>query len=243
MAQAAWALKGAIFDWDGTLASIDDREFYCINEALREHGLGSIDQKFYVKHYYLRAYEVGTGPRMVLEAAMKEKNVVEVEKVYDSYRKVFQRTVDKATLQTGALEVLRGLNSHGFRLGIATMRFTRRVVDLELKNLGVSPLTDVLLTREDLGFGRTLESLEETVEKRTQLVSRTLSKLGLEPREAFLVGDSWWDVRAGKRLAMRTVLVRTGFSLYNDFAVERPDVTVSSLLDLLGLLEKRDWSI
>jgi len=31
-------MKGAVFDWDGTLASIDEREFYCINHALTENG-------------------------------------------------------------------------------------------------------------------------------------------------------------------------------------------------------------
>jgi phosphoglycolate phosphatase-like HAD superfamily hydrolase len=236
-------LKGAVFDWDGTLASIDDREFYCINHALTEHGSRPIDHDFYVKNYYLRAYEEGTGPRMVLETALEGKGRAIMDTVYESYRQIFQTTVEKATLQTGAIELLRVLKHEGFRIAIATMRYTKWVVESELKNLGVTSEVDVLLTRQDLGVGGTLRSLEETVGQRARLVTRALEEIRLTPHDVFLVGDSWWDVRAGKRLGIRTVLVRTGFAFYNDFSKESPDLIVSSMNELRGILEKRQWNI
>jgi phosphoglycolate phosphatase-like HAD superfamily hydrolase len=236
-------LKGAVFDWDGTLASIDDREFYCINHALTENGSMPIDHDFYVKNYYLRAYEEGTGPRMVLEAALDEKGRKTMEAVYESYRKIFQATVEKATLQTGAIELLRVLKDEGFRIAIATMRYTKWVVESELKNLGVTAQVDLLLTRQDLGLGGRLRSLEETVGQRARLVTRALEEIRLTPHDVFLVGDSWWDVRAGKRLGIRTVLVKTGFAFYNDFSKENPDLIVSSMNELREILEKRNWDI
>ena len=236
-------MKGAVFDWDGTLASIDDREFYCINHALTEHGSSPIDHDFYVKNYYLRAYEEGTGPRMVLEAALDEKGRKTMEALYESYRKIFQATVEKATLQTGAIELLKVLKREGFRIAIATMRYTKWVVESELKNLGVTTEVDVLLTRQDLGVGGTLRSLEETVGQRARLVTKALGEIRLTPRDVFLVGDSWWDVRAGKRLGIRTVLVKTGFAFYNDFSKENPDLTVASMNELREILEKKHWDI
>jgi phosphoglycolate phosphatase-like HAD superfamily hydrolase len=234
-------LKGAIFDWDGTLAQIDDREFYCINQTLIAHHSKPIDLGFLVKNYYQRAYEIGTGPRMVLETALSRDNVAHVDEAYETYRKLFRDTVDKAKLQNGALELLSALKAHGFKLGIATMRFTRSVVAAELDLLKVSPLVKVLFTREDLGPGRGLESLEEVVDKRKQLVMRALDRLKLRVEEAFLVGDSWWDVRAGKKLGIRIVLVRTGFARYNDFSKENADVTVKSLTELESRLETKSW--
>ncbi len=228
-------LKGAVFDWDGTLVDIDEREFYCINQALHTHNTGPIGRSFFVQNYYLRPFEIGTGPRMVLEAALSGKTV-KVEEVYETYRKLFGETTDKAKLQDGALGLLRLLKEHSYKIGIATMRFTRSVVDTELESLGVDSLADVLLTREDLGFKRTLDSLEETVEQRVRLVSKALDKLGLRPQETFLVGDSWWDIRAGKQLDMRTVLILTGFSSHNDFSSEKPDVVVSSLHELEAMV-------
>jgi phosphoglycolate phosphatase-like HAD superfamily hydrolase len=236
-------MKGAVFDWDGTLASIDEREFYCINHALTEHGSKPIDHDFYLKNYYLRAYEEGTGPRMVLETALAGRSRTSVEAVYESYRKIFQATVEMATLQAGAIEILKALNRVGFKVGIATMRYTKWVVESELKNLDVAPLVDLLLTRQDLGLGGTLRSLEETVNQRARLVTRTLEEIQLTPRDVFLVGDSWWDVRAGKQLGIRTVLVRTGFASYNDFSKENPDLTVSSMNELREILEKKQWAI
>src|SRR6266700_2034133 len=211
------ALKGAIFDWDGTLAQIDDREFYCINQTLSAHHSKPIDQEFLVKNYYQRAYEIGTGPRMVLETALSREN--------------------------GARELLSALKGHGFKLGVATMRFTRSVVAAELDLLKVSPLVDVLFTREELGPGRGLESLEEVVDKRKRLVILALDRLKVRVEDAFLVGDSWWDVRAGKKLGIRTVLVRTGFARYNDFSKEGADVTVNSLVELEDRLESKGWEL
>jgi len=236
-------LKGAIFDWDGTLASIDDREFYCINHALTEHGSTPINNEFYIKNYYQRAYEEGTGPRMVLETALAGKSRAVNDKAYESYRRIFQATAEKATLQTGAIEILKALKREGLKIGIATMRYTKWVVESELKHLAITPQVDILLTRQDLGVGGTLRSLEETVSQRARLVTKALGEISLTPEDVFLVGDSWWDVRAGKRLGIRTVLVKTGFASYNDFSKENPDLTVSSMNELREILEEKRWSI
>jgi phosphoglycolate phosphatase-like HAD superfamily hydrolase len=236
-------LKGAVFDWDGTLANIDEREFYCINHALTEHGSKPISNDLYIQNYYRRAYEEGTGPRMVLETALAGKGPTVMEAVYESYRKIFQATFEKATLQTGAIDILKALKRVGFRIGIATMRYTKWVVESELKHLVVTPVVDLLLTRQDLAVGGALGSLEQTVNQRARLVTRALVEMQLKQDEVFLVGDSWWDVRAGKKLGIKTVLVHTGFASFNDFSKENPDLTVSSLIELRELLEKSDWTM
>ena len=236
-------MKGAVFDWDGTLASIDDREFYCINHALAEVGAERISHEYYVKNYYLRAYELGTGPRMVLETALAGKGEDIGVKAYESYRKIFQATPDRATLQTGALSILDALKRVGLKIGVATMRYTKKVVESEFKHLGVASFVDLLQTRQDLGPPRALDSFEETVNQRAKLVTSTLKELQLKNDEVFLTGDSWWDVRAGKQLGIKTVLVKTGFASFNDFAKENPDVTVTSLVKLLELLEKSNWNL
>lgn len=236
-------MRGAIFDWDGTLASIDEREFYCINLALTGQGAKPISKEFYINNYYRRAYELGTGPRMVLETALADHDPPIRDRAYDTYRTSFQRTTEKATLQKGAIEILGTLKQQGFKTGIATMRYTRRTVQQELDHLSVSPLVDLLKTRQDLGVSGTLKSLEETVNQRVQLVERELTELHLRTSDAFLVGDSWWDIRAGKRLGVKTVLVKTGFAAFNDFSRESPDVTVQSLADLEAELQARDWSL
>ncbi len=231
-------MKGAVFDWDGTLVDIDEREFYCINQSLKVHGAKPIDRAFFVRNYYQRPFEVGTGPRMVLDEALSGNGV---EGVYETYRNLFSNSVDKARLQDGADQVLRLLKQRMFKVGVATMRFTRSTVVSELEALRVVPYVSVLLTREDLGLGRTLGSLEETVDQRVRLVSMALERLSLKPSDSFLVGDSWWDIRAGKKLGLKTVMVLTGFSEHNDFSGEKPDLTVHSLAELGSKVVNGDW--
>ena len=235
--------KGAVFDWDGTLASIDEREFYCINHALSEQGLGPIDSKFYVKNYYQRAYELGTGPRMVIETALAGKDQSTLDRAYESYRKIFQSTPEKATLQPGAREILQALRHAQIKVGVATMRYTKWVVESELRHLQVASYINLLKTRQDLGVGGSLGSMEETVNQRARLVTRSLDELALAPGDVFLVGDSWWDVRAGRQLGIKTVLVRTGFASFNDFSHEKPDVTAASMGELREKLEKNGWTL
>ena len=79
-------MKGAVFDWDGTLVDIDQREFHCINKALAEHGEGEVSQEFYVHNYYQRPFEVGSGPRMVIETALAQ-NTGRADRVYETSRR------------------------------------------------------------------------------------------------------------------------------------------------------------
>ncbi len=235
-------MKAAVFDWDGTLVDIDERELYSINQALAEHGLGSIDQEFFFQNYYRRAWEIGTGPKMVIEAAFRGKDPRIVERAYETYRGIFSSTVERVRLQRGAMDSLVGLKQKGIKVAIATMRYTRLTVEKEVTALGLNHVADVLYTRQDLGHqANPLESLEETVNKRAKLVQNTLDYLELEPSEAFLVGDSWWDVRAGKKVGMKTVIVKTGFSFHNDFTNEEPDIVIGSLEELLPRIREKEW--
>src|SRR2546428_7663160 len=180
-------LKGAVFDWDGTLVDIDERELYSINQALAEHGLGAIDQEFFFQNYYRRAWEIGTGPRMVIEAAFRGKDPRVVERAYETYRGIFSSTVERVRLQKGAMESLIGLKQKGIKVGIATMRYTRLTVEREVAALGLGRLADVLYTRQDLGHqGNPLEALEETVNKRAGLVKKRFLRFQFDMIQSFL---------------------------------------------------------
>ena len=88
-------MKGIVFDWDGTLADIDEREVYCINQALATANLGPISRDFYIQNYYRRAYEVGSGPRMVLEAAGHNETI--------DFDSVMRRTENSSPTQRARL--------------------------------------------------------------------------------------------------------------------------------------------
>src|SRR3989442_2042594 len=111
-------LKGAVFDWDGTLVDIDERELYSINQALAEHGVGEIDHEFFFQNYYRRAWEIGTGPTMVIEAAFRGKDPRIAKRAYETYLGKISSTVERVRLQKGAMESLMGLKQRGIKVGI-----------------------------------------------------------------------------------------------------------------------------
>src|SRR5437899_11200682 len=183
-----------------------------------------------------------TGARMVSEAAFRGKDTRIVERAYETYRGIFSRTIERGRLQKGAIESLMGLKQRGMKVAIATMRYTRLTVEKEVTALGLDPVADTLYTRQDLGHqANPLEPLEETVNRRAKLVQKTLDHLKLNPSEAFLVGDSWWDVRAGKKVGMQTVIVNTSYSFHNHFASKQPDIMIGSLEELLTITREKGW--
>jgi len=99
---------------------------------------------------------------------------------------------------------LEQLKSAGAKLALVTLQ-ARRPALTALEGLGVRDLFDEVITRED--------SLS-----REEQLRMALQKLGVEPREAAMVGDLPWDAEAGRRLGCVTVIV--GDRAEGDFNVE-----------------------
>ncbi len=99
---------------------------------------------------------------------------------------------------------LEQLKSAGAKLALVTLQ-ARRPALTALEGLGVKDLFDEIITRED--------SLS-----REEQLRMALQKLGVEPREAAMVGDLPWDAEAGRRLGCVTVIV--GDRAEGDFNVE-----------------------
>ena len=88
---------------------------------------------------------------------------------------------------------LERLRSAGAKLALVTLQ-ARRPALTALEGLGVRDLFDEVVTRED--------SLS-----RDEQLRIALERLGVDPKEAAMVGDLPWDVEAGRRLGCVTVVV------------------------------------
>ena len=62
----------------------------------------------------------------------------------------------------------------------------------------------------------------------------------LSPRDIVVIGDTLWDIRAGKHLGARTVGVATGSYSIEDFKAASPDFIFSDLSDLKSFLNLLD---
>ncbi len=128
---------------------------------------------------------------------------------------------ESAEPMDGVLAFLAWMGQRGLRGGLVT-RNSRKSVDLVLARLGLS--FDAIVTREDAPPKPSPEP-----------VWLACRRMGLAPSDVLFVGDYEFDMLAGRRAGVRTVLLRSGVMQ----ASEQADLAVDSLGELRAWLEAR----
>jgi phosphoglycolate phosphatase len=118
----------------------------------------------------------------------------------------------------GVLPFLAWMEGQGLRRGLVT-RNSRKSVDVVLARLGLR--FDAVVTRED--------AAPKPAPEPVWLACR---QMGLSPAEVLFVGDFEFDMLAGRRAGVRTVLLRNPELASSEHA----DLVVDSLAELYGWL-------
>jgi pyrophosphatase PpaX len=127
---------------------------------------------------------------------------------------------------SGIEDLLGELRAQGRKLGVVTSK-RRRTVDLAFAVLPVERFFDAVVTSGDT----------ERHKPNPDPVLLALERLGAEPADAAFVGDSPFDVRAGKAAGVFTVGVSWGGLHSDERLVEAgADVVAHSPEDLLDVL-------
>jgi pyrophosphatase PpaX len=126
----------------------------------------------------------------------------------------------------GILDVLGQLKAEGRRLGIVTAK-RRATVDLAFAVLPLRDYFDVVVAADDV----------ERHKPAPDPLLLALARLGAEPDAAVYVGDSPFDIAAGRAAGVHSVAVTWG-GIYTEEALraERPDTVVSTPEELLSVL-------
>jgi pyrophosphatase PpaX len=174
-------------------------------------------------------------PDEVLAAAIGGSNIYEQMRAFDEeraeelvrvYREHNEPLHDDLVAFEGIERVLERLKSEGRRLGIVTAK-RRRTVDLAFAML---PLE---------GFFETVVTSEQTARHKPhpEPVLAALEELGSTPEEAVFVGDSPFDMGAGKAAGVFTVAVSWGKIHPVERLIEAgADAVVNSPEELLDVL-------
>lgn len=222
--------EAVIFDLDGTLVDLDDRELYCINKALTKVGSSTISRRQYIQRYYSRPYDQVGARNLIRELLGKQA----AGKAIEIYSNKFRKNLHLNKLQKETFKVLITLKSEGTPSAVATLRRMRSLVEQELQYLHIHRFIDVLVTREDIKPPpQTKPLLNIVAELRAQQFMKTFMLLQTEPSKTIIVGDSWWDIRGAKMVGAIAALVKTGFGTYNHFCREKPDIILDNLEQLL----------
>ncbi|MBN1435507.1 MAG: HAD family hydrolase [Sedimentisphaerales bacterium] len=163
--------------------------------------------------------EIGAIQGPILEAMehMSEEELARAEKILDRYE---VEAAEQSKLNDGAAEVLASLSDEGRRIGVVTRNChasVKRVAELHGLNF------EAVITRED-----------GPVKPDPFGVFEACRLLGVEAREACLVGDYVFDLMAARRAGSVSILLATN-EKYNDFTHEA-DYVIHGLRELPGVV-------
>lgn len=205
-----------LFDFDGTL--IDSGEI--ILASFRHATKTVLEQEIPDE---VLAAAVGGSNIYDQMRAFDEERVDELVRVYRAHNEPLH---DELVAFEGIERVLERLKAEGRQLGIVTAK-RRRTVDLAFSILPLERYFDTVVTSDQT----------EHHKPHPEPVLTALERLGAKPEEAAFVGDSPFDMGAGKAAGVFTVAVSWG----KIHPVERlletgADVVVHSPEELLDVL-------
>jgi len=191
-------IRGVVFDLDGVIADTEPLHWRASREVLHECGV-DIDLDEYRRHWiargggWERACDVYALP-LDVDALRARKG--------ELYRALL---AERVTSRPGAANALARLRAT-HRIGLAT-NTVRDEAAFILDRLGVTPLFDAIIARED--YARAKPAPDAYL--------AAAAALGLAPAECAVVEDTERGVQAGLAAGARVVAVPNELTLDNDF--------------------------
>ncbi len=209
-------IKAILFDFDGTLINTNDLIYMSHNYAFGKLYGRDITKDEFLKLYGRPLLEsltdyYGSDGAELLEF-YREFN----EKNHDLYVKSFD----------GVEEGIKKLKNDGFLLGIVTSK-RKSTLMKGLKFLGLSDYFECLITPAD----------SEKYKPDPEPVLVGCRKIGVFPEETVYVGDSVFDIAAGKAAGTKTCAVKYSLTPADELERLQPDYFVSSIKELAGLIK------
>jgi pyrophosphatase PpaX len=146
------------------------------------------------------------------------------EELLDAYREWnHAHTADLLLAYDGLEEALQTMRRAGIRLGVVTSK-SHPTVDLAWRVLpALEACFEVVVAAEDT----------ERHKPDPEPVLLALERLGAGPERACYVGDSPFDLRAGRAAGVATIAVTWGFFARDELEAEGPDLIVETPAELV----------
>jgi phosphoglycolate phosphatase len=232
-------LKLAIFDLDGTLADTGRDLADSINELRRRRGLGALAESRILsmvgqgaRHLVRRTLPAGSStggsgkplrPGTAAERGGTDRALREFRSIYQ------RRCLDRTSLYPGVRSGLAGIAAahSGLRLAVVTNK-PRRMTEKILRALGIHRCFAAVLGGDDVARRKPhpLPLL---------LLMRRFRATG---RETLVVGDSRFDMEAGRRAHCILCAVTYGYGAIREITHWHPDFIIRSFSRLPNVLKK-----
>ena len=204
-----------IFDLDGTLIDSSAGVVDAVNYSLRMAGQAERSHDDISKYigYPLKSMyaDFGVGPFAELYRYFQDRATHTV--------------VSSSILLEGADETVAELRRQGWRMAIATTK-VRRHVEAIVDKFGWRDTFDVLVGGDDVA----------KVKPDPEAFHLAMQRLGADPAETVVVGDTVNDVHAARAIPVTVVAVRSPYGGEADLRASGPDYVIDKIAQLPLLL-------
>jgi HAD superfamily hydrolase (TIGR01509 family) len=182
----------AILDVDGTLVDTNYHHAIAWFRAFRRHG---VTVQVWIVHRH-----IGMGGDQLV-AAVAGDDVEERlgDEIREAEGELYRELIDEVQPMEGARKLIEDLKAREDVVVLAS----------SAKEWEVEHYLELLDAKEIVDDWTTSADVEQT-KPEPDLVHAALDKVGGEPDDALLIGDTVWDVEAAHRAGVETLAVRTG---------------------------------
>ena len=207
--------KVFILDMDGRLLDTFDLIYGSFNSALEEHGKVKMTKRDFDKKLFGKP--VDSTITRLLGISSEEEHL----KILKSFEKYWFMNLPKVKVFKNVQQTLESLKQKGYMLGVVSTS-PRDVITETLKHTGVLDYFDVLIGAED---AKNKKPHHEPVVNALRILKASADK-------TIFVGDTIYDVQAGKAAGCQTVFV---LNPYNKDVLDRikPDRVIGNISELL----------
>jgi HAD superfamily hydrolase (TIGR01509 family) len=183
-------LEAAILDIDGTLVDSNYQHALAWDRAFAEHGSP-------VPVWRIHRHIGMGGDQLVVALAGDDVEAEKGDDIRDSESAFYGELIDEVRVFDGARELILKLENRGVKVVLASSAKPHEAERyVEMLNAG------------DVAEGWTTSGDVEETKPHPDLVDAALEKAST--REAVMIGDSTWDIKAAERAGIETVAVLSG---------------------------------
>ena len=209
-------MKGILFDNDGTLVDTHDMIL-----ASMRHSTRTVLGRIIPDDALMRKVGQPLAVQMV-DFTPDAGEQAEILRVYREHNHAIHD--DLVAAFPGACEALEEMASRGLKQGVVTSKM-HALAWRGLEITGLAPFLDCCIGADDC----------EHFKPEAEPVLRGAAALGLAPDECFYVGDSPFDIQAGKAAGCKTIAVTWGMFPLEALVAEHPDHVCDSFPKLVEL--------
>ena len=208
-------IKGIVFDMDGTLLDSTSTLIDAWYSALSSF---SDDVP---KEEVAKAVKGSMPSDMLIKTFVGNAEADTIDKVKELRARAATGRLSSDSLFTGVPYTLKELHVMGIKLAIAT-GMSHDLLDVVAESKGLSKVVDAIISSDEVEHGKPAPDV----------IIEAFRRIGINPKEGLVVGDSENDVLSGKGAGAITALVCSDKQVNT-----KADFVISNIAEILNLIK------